>query len=314
MKDLPHQTDFKVFTINETWYCPIRCSYCHVTKKADLSDKTILSKANLRIACSQAKGYDFDEYRFSGGEPTVIKDKLFEDANIVREIAGRKPVLLTSGYGLSEEWCRNAENLFSNIYISSESPILPYHKKINPDLIVELIKNYSSKKVPLKLGLTLIRPEGYKQLYDIFSYFYEGTNYKSFPQLSSPSLKDYVHPTSNQLEHLQTETEKIFLDYGIIPFYFACFIGTSLFYGEKIDRYVVNVNPDGQYSPFNSISEALDNEILASLKRKNERRECVNCEWADSCNPWDTGVDAPDAQLCQVRKAIFSGIYKGLSR
>lgn len=306
-------TDLTVLTMNETWYCPVRCGYCHITQKASLMDKKTLSTLALIKVCKEAKKYGFKEYRFSGGEPTVIGDKLFEHAKIVLKIVGKKPILLTSGYNLSEEWCEKAVNLFSAIYVSLESPIKPLHSLIRTDDILHFIREYSSDELPLKLGCTLIRPESYKHLYHIFSYLYEGTHGTSFPQLSSPTLKDYIAPTQTQLKYLQAETAKIYADYGIVPWYFSDIIGSVLHMKDRANRYVANLNPDGAFYPYSSLADALNQEILIKQKSLSERRpNCIKCEWFDCCNPFDNGIKIPYSNLCSLRKTLFQGILNGL--
>jgi len=306
--------DLTVFTINETWFCPIKCKYCHIRNKASLLDKTVLSTENLIEGCNQAKKLQFKEYRISGGEPTIIGEKLFYDAKIIKKIVNKKPSLLTSGFFLSDIWCENASNLFSNIFISAESPINPYHSHTNPNQITNLIKERSSKKLPLKFGVILIPPTSYKHLYEIFSFFYNGVDGLSYPQISSPSIRSYIQPNHYQLSHLKDQTSRIFRDFGPIPFYFTEFIGPIQTFSNKIKRYVININPDGGFTPYSSAQDALYNKIsdLNSINRHNS--ECKKCNWADCCNPWENRINIPTRQLCKVRISLFEGIFEGLKK
>lgn len=301
-----------ILTLNETWYCPIKCWYCHIRRKASLDNKRELNMENLIKACEKAVELGFNEYRFSGGEPTCVGDRLFEHARKIYEITGNKPSLLTSGYNLSEEWCEKAKNIFTAIYISVEDPIDPYHKVTDPDTILNFIKNFSSKQLPLKLGLTLIKPESYEHIYDTYSYLFKGTGKKCFPQLSSPYIYKYKIPTLNQVKDLCTETKKIFSEYGAIPFYFSEYIGAFPLSRKKIYRHVVNLNPDGTFYPFSSIDEALSQTTLRRKEQLNAREDCKICEWFDFCNPIDEHMKIHYSDLCFIRKSVFEAILEGL--
>ncbi|MCP4605115.1 MAG: hypothetical protein GY847_32090, partial [Proteobacteria bacterium] len=76
-------------------------------------DKGVLAAEDLIRECKSGAKYGVKEYRFSGGEPTTIGDKLFEYAEIVYDITGQKPTLLTSGVGISNRWLKKAANKFS---------------------------------------------------------------------------------------------------------------------------------------------------------------------------------------------------------
>lgn len=301
-----------ILTLNETWYCPLKCWYCHIRRKASLDDKRELDTKDLIKACEETVELGFDEYRLSGGEPTCIGDRLFEHAEKVYEITGKKPALLTSGYNLSEEWCDKAKNIFSGIYISVENPIDPYHKVTDPDILLHFIKDFSSKQLPLKLGLTLIKPESYGHLYDIYSYLLKGTDKRCFPQLSSPYIHEHKIPTLNQVKALCIETRKIFSEYGTVPFYFSEYIGVFPLSRKKINRHVVNLNPDGTIYPYSSIREALSCTISSRVEQLNKRTDCKTCEWFDFCNPIDEHMDVHYSDLCFIRKAIFEAMLEGL--
>jgi MoaA/NifB/PqqE/SkfB family radical SAM enzyme len=307
--------DITVLTINETWYCPVKCPYCHITLKASLEDTRKLETEDLISACKEANRIGINQYRFSGGEPTIVGETLFEHAKIVTKITGKKPLLLTSGFNLSEEWCSEARNLFSGIYISAESPIKPFHSVIKPEKILHFIKQYSTKSLPLQLGITLIKPECYPKLYEIFSYLYEGADRKTIPQLSSPSLKNYISPTMSQLRYLKEETEKIFANFGIIPYYFSEFVGSLLHIRDKANRFVINLNPYGKFHPFSSLKEGLQRQVTLRKRIMFEKIEkCRECAWKDCCHTFDGGIinKIPYFSICSTRKTIYQGILDGL--
>ncbi|MBZ0099552.1 MAG: radical SAM protein, partial [Taibaiella sp.] len=132
--------DVTVLTFNLTWNCPVRCSYCYRTLSVSRGHKKILSKEDLIRECHIAKEYGIREYRFSGGEPIVIGDTLFEYADMVYEITGYKPVVMTSGYGIDDTWLKKARNKFTGVAISVENPLAPLQTVVNNRNILDLIR------------------------------------------------------------------------------------------------------------------------------------------------------------------------------
>ena len=129
-----------VLTISLTWNCPVKCDYCHITSKASLDDKEIISRENLIQELKIAIDNNIDEIRFSGGEPVVIGDKLFEYADIVYDITGKKTNLLTSGIGINSKWLSKAKNKFLGIYVSVENPIEQYQTVVNNASILNSLR------------------------------------------------------------------------------------------------------------------------------------------------------------------------------
>ncbi|WP_081703112.1 radical SAM protein [Desulfuromonas sp. TF] len=305
---------YKILTLNMTWLCPVKCPYCHVERKASLKDDHYLDKADLVRACKEALSLSFNEFRFSGGEPTSAGDKLFDYARTVFDITGVKPSILTSGVYINENWIRKSSGLFSSIYISVENPLHPFHEVVDVNLILKYIKEYSSEETPLRFGLTLVGPESYKNLFEIFESLYEGCGQKCWPQLTSPYLRSFVKPTKKELKALSVETQKIFRKYGAIPCYFLAFTGDKVFEKEHAYRQVANLNPDGSYEKFYSLKQLINHKkekLNKSIKKRSTF--CQNCDWKDCCSPFSEDLELNMcASYCDVRRALFDGMLDGL--
>lgn len=305
--------DFSVLTINVTWRCPVKCSYCHITMKASLDDAHVLSKKDLIQELTLAKKYNFSEYRFSGGDPVVIGDTLFEYADIVFDITGHKPGLLTSGIGINDRWMEKAKGKFGGIYISVENPLQPIQKVVDNNHVLRLIRNFSSDELPFRYGLTLIESHHFANMVEIFDVLFENSNFMYMPQLDYPCIKNYEKPNSQHLHDAYSSTRSIFSKHGIIPYYFVNLIGSPVLLSEDIQRVVVNIHPDGKYDIYDSLLEGWRYAYKLKIYAQNQQQKsntCQKCEWIDSCKFHEGGRVQYD--WCDLRMALFQGIYDGL--
>lgn len=304
--------DWTVININVTWFCPVHCSYCHVTTKASHEDRLILSPEKLIAECKVGADLGVKEYRFSGGEPASLGDRLFEYADIVFEYTGKKPAVLTSGVYLNDDWLKKARGKFSGIYISVENPLSPLQTVVDSTKVLRIIKDNFSDDLPIKYGVTLITAPQFKNISQIFDLFYKNVDQTFMPQFDYPCLKDFTSPTKEELEDIACETTKLFKKYGLIPFYFVDVIGSLLFLKEKFLRVVVNLNPDGTYDINDSMLNAFKMKyswLDYSFNRQQNSPACQKCEWFDTCRYHSIGLMY---DWCNLRGALFGGMYEGL--
>ncbi len=307
-----HKKDWTVLNINVTWFCPVKCKYCHITSKGSREDKRFLAKKDLIKECRVGKQYGIKEYRFSGGEPLSLGDKLFEYADIVYKMTNKKPAVLTSGVYINEDWLQKARGKFSGIYISIENPLEPMQTIVNNKNIMKIIRENFSDEIPLRYGLTLLTASHFKNIEKIFDILYNNVNKSFMPQLEYPCLKNFIIPTRKELNDIIFATKTLFQKYEIVPYYFVNVIGSLFFLNQDLFRVVVNLNPDGKYDIYNSMIEAFKNKyrwLNYTLRRQSESDTCQKCEWIDCCKHHGIGLMF---DWCELRKAIFEGIYTGL--
>lgn len=315
--EIPKVNYTTLLSINVTWYCPVKCSYCHILFKASHRDKTILSKRVLKQEVINARNLGIEDIRFSGGEPIAIGNKLFEYAKIVFDNFGKKPSILTSGIGINDEWLRKASGLFSGILISVENPFNPLQFVTNADKLLRQIKENHSKELPLYPGLTIVHPSDFNKLPEIFDYIYDATDQISYPQLGSLSHRDFKTLSKEELHNLESSTEKIFTKYGYLKYYFTDFIGSLDLSLKNTRRIVVNLNPNGLYGFHRNLMEAIENK-----KRSEESNDiaqklsplCNKCRWNDICNYHLTSLGEIRYDWCDVRLALWKGITKGIEK
>lgn len=276
-------------------------------------DQAILSRDDLIQESAIGKQYGIKEFRFSGGEPLAIGDKLFEYADVVYDITGKKPVVLTSGFGITERWLQKARNKFASIAVSVENPLEPLQTVVNNRAILKVIRDNTSEELPLEYGLTLVTAPHFKNIETIFDVLYENIDGRFMPQLDYPCLGNFVVPTPEELHDLQRATRSLFKKYGIIPYYFVYMIGSILWLEQDINRIVLNLHPNGVYQIYDSMLERWQVEYkwLNYLRKQQLLSEtCKECEWLDVCRHhpyWMLRYD-----WCGLRKAIFQGMYDGL--
>ena len=305
--------DISVLTINLTWFCPVRCPYCYRAASTDQSNKKVLSEEDLIRECRLAARYGIQEYRFSGGEPLSIGDRLFEYADIVYDLTGKKPVVMTSGYGINDEWLKKARNKFSAIAISVENPLNPLQKVVNNRRILDIIRDNTSDEVPLTYGLTLVTADYFKHIVEIFELLYENVDRKFMPQLDYPCLRTFSRPTRVQLMDIRESTKVLFSRYGVIPYYFVYLVGSLVWLEPDCRRININLEPEGNYQIYDSLLERWQVEYRWQnyvLEQQQSSSICRKCEWLDSCKHhpfWELRYE-----WCGLRKAIFEGMYEGL--
>jgi len=125
------------FSISITGRCNANCSYCHFygmrSKETikeiwkDIDDETYRLYINFlkRIKNALPKNVDL-QYRFSGGEPLVLKDRLFELADYGYKKTGIPPYILTNGLGITKNWVEKAKkHHIKYLFVSLENPFNP---------------------------------------------------------------------------------------------------------------------------------------------------------------------------------------------
>lgn len=301
--------DIIELTFNLTWNCPIKCDYCYRSRINDNRSPVVLTEENLRRECEKAVQLGISQYRFSGGEPLSIGPQLFDYADIVFDITGIKPILLTSGYLITNEWLQKARNRFSSIAISVDNP-LKYDKSKK---ILEMIRENTSDELPLTYGVTLIEPDYFDCIYDLFSYMYGYVDKKFMPQLDYPCLGNFIQPSQTQLHDLTINTKSIVKKYGLIPYYFVYLVGSPLWIKSNIQRFVLNLHPEGNYQIYDKMEDRLEVEYRWReyiLSQQEQSNLCQSCDWVSVCKHhplWDIRYD-----WCELRKAIFEGMLSGL--
>lgn len=155
------------FTITSTDRCNAACTYCHYYSaggkaakrnggtqrklfRSDIDDATL--EAYFRfIAYFKMKHRNSNIfYRFLGGDPMVLGNRLFEIADRGYKMVGIKPYMLTAGKALSATWIEKAQqSALSHARVSLENPLNPDPGAPNPFAVLEKIKTQNFMKIVL---------------------------------------------------------------------------------------------------------------------------------------------------------------------
>ena len=121
------------FTVTVTERCQSKCTYCHFFSGSrpredyqrdispELFDVYMLFIKKWREEVNPAASY-----RFSGGDPLVLGDRLFVLSQQAYDIVGVKHYLLTNGSALDASIVEKAKkSSISHFYVSLENPLSP---------------------------------------------------------------------------------------------------------------------------------------------------------------------------------------------
>lgn len=104
------------FSIILTSKCNLNCSYCHFFSKHDRANALDLPENLLDDYLNFIKYFNKhtiskNSVRFSGGDPIILGDKLFEIADKTYKITNLKPFILTGGKGINKDWINKAQKV-----------------------------------------------------------------------------------------------------------------------------------------------------------------------------------------------------------
>jgi sulfatase maturation enzyme AslB (radical SAM superfamily) len=219
------QSNF-TFTITSTDRCNVACTYCHYYSaggkaakrnggtsrrlfRSDIDDDTLGGYFQFIAYFKNKYPRTNVFYRFSGGDPMVLGDRLFEMAARGYDIVGAKPYMLTAGKALNEKWVEKAKrSALSHARVSLENPLNPDPGAPNPHLVLSKIKALNSEQFPLQLGLTVVRNQDFAKLYEICDYVYQEIGI--LPNLAEINYDQFVVPTDQEIEDFQENIYKIF--------------------------------------------------------------------------------------------------------
>lgn len=324
LSDLSDREKIYTFSVGVTGRCNASCSYCHYynnrNKKSvayDISDEQFVSYMKfIKYWCERLDG--ITSYRFSGGEPLVLGDRLFNLSKIGFEVTGIKPFILTNGKGLTRDWVNKAiDGNISHVFVSIENPINPAKGAPNPLKIADYINEYNSEKLPIIPGVCVVPNNCFKNLYEICEWFYNKLG--RIPLVSEVNYSSYITPTEDEWLALKENFSAIIKDFfpktrlnlfsSVIPEYS---------YDGK-DPYVFDLNLENSHRMNNSNYMDKLNSFIKHLKNVNYPKlycEEYECPWIEHCNniKWYWNGDIGNCSAPKIEdycrfKRMFSDIY-----
>lgn len=293
------------FTITSTDRCNAACTYCHYysaggkaahrtggTKRSlfrsDIDDETLDSYFRFISYFKQKYPESNVFYRFSGGDPMVLGDRLFTIARRGYDIIGLRPYMLTAGKALSEKWIEKAkQSALSHACVSLENPLNPDPGAPNPHVVLEKIKTLNSDQFPLMLGLTVVRNQDFAKLYEVCEYVYQKVGI--LPNLAEINYDQFVVPTDQEIEDFQENIYKIFKRWinetrinifsYISPEIYADHGGATSYLVE------LDINDPYKIKETNDFDEIIDKIISFQENYSYPKSNCPEkqCPWQKNC-------------------------------
>lgn len=325
-----HTAEKKIYTFNTvvTGRCNTACSYCHfyATRERksvayDISDELFEIYMNFIKRWSE-RVEGITSYRFSGGDPMVLGDRLFSLSNTAYQTTGIKPFMLTAGKRLSRKWVTAAQEAsIGHVFVSIENPISPDPTAPDPNKVISAIKNFSSEKMPIVPGVCVVPRNVYKHLPEICDWFYEHIGL--IPLICEVNYAPYESPSDEELDDLSKAIEVILAKYfDKTPLNLFSSVVPEYAYGG-FDPYLSDLSLDNHHGlTLDKIDEKID-EMLAHIESVNYPRLVCNnksCDWQEFCTNtkwyWQgDGRNEPEVKLrdyCRHKKAISGAFYRTL--
>ncbi|BCQ30296.1 hypothetical protein NK8_84870 (plasmid) [Caballeronia sp. NK8] len=309
-----------------TGRCNAACTYCHYylshdrkSYSYDISDElfeTYLSFINL---WKQEVG-GILSYRFSGGDPAVLGDRLFELANIADRKTGIRPFVLTAGKKMDAEWVSKARaSALSHVTVSIENPVRPDKGAPNPFKVVRSIARFDSVALPIIPGVCVVPNDCFKHLYEICRWFYEELG--AIPSIAEANYGAYCSPTEQEWQELGDNLSRVIGDFlRKTPLSLFGSVAPELTFGGR-DAYICDLDLENSYR---MTSENVPSKVSQVLKRLTETNYpqlgCASstCPWWESCentkwywqgdakNPRDVKV----SDYCRLKRLLSDAFVR----
>lgn len=316
------------FSVTVTGRCNTACSYCHYyatrDRKSvayDISEEQFAAYMdfirywNETIDCQTY-------YRFSGGDPMVLGDRLFDLASTGLRKTGLRPFVLTAGKNLSAAWVNKArQSPISHVFVSVENPIRPDKHAPNPFKVAEAIRNFTAPEMPIVPGVCVVSNDCFKYLYQICEWFFKELG--RIPLICEVNYEPYISPTEDEWLALEEALPAVIKDFfpktqlnlfsSIVPEYA---------YGGK-DPYVFDLNLENSHGIDAGNYRSKLSGFIQHLETANyPRLDCsqIECPWHEFCQntKWYWQGDRRNSRAtklldyCRFKRVISDAYYRVL--
>ena len=320
----------KLYTINigVTGRCNAACSYCHyyLARKRkevayDISDELFDTYIDF-VAHWIESIPDRTTYRFSGGDPLVLGDRLFGLADRAFARTSVKPFVLTSGKDLSEAWVQKAaRSSISHLFVSIENPVSPARGAPNPHKVARAIRELNSPSLPIVPGVCVVPNNCFKHLHAICCWFYGELG--RIPVISEINYSAYNSPAEAEWNDLSVNLERIIRDFHHkTPLNLFCGVSPELAYGTT-DPCIFHLGLENAYGMNReNVREKLTVVAEKLIAGNHPRLSCPNthCDWWEFCGNtlwyWQGDKNNPRekklADYCRFKRLLNDAYYRVL--
>lgn len=330
LKNFLQEEDIWALSITITGRCNCNCSYCHYyayrdRKKYNFDMPEDLFKNYVRlIKIIQKKYHKKLQVRFSGGEPLVLGDKLFEYCKYLYQETGLKPYILTNGKALDNKIIEKAQkSKVSAFLVSVENPFDESEGAPSTKETLQKIATLDNNVVRVLPAVVVVKNEYFHKLIDICDYFYERIG--TLPVISELTFHAFQSPTEEQLKALYENVKNIAQKYyGVAPIRIFPYISPEL-YASGDKNYLNELDIENTIGINESNAEEIAPLLLKKLENSYNQYDCPNnqCDWYEDCKiiKWlwffdgesitNTGTNRLK-DYCLMKKAINGGLFDGI--
>jgi MoaA/NifB/PqqE/SkfB family radical SAM enzyme len=318
----------RLFTFNVvvTGRCNAACTYCHYylqhDRKAvayDIADEQFdVYMDFIAYWLEQVPGYT--RFRFSGGDPMVLGERLFALAERGYARTGVAPFILTAGKALNERWVTKArESRISHVFVSVENPLAPDPGAPNPIKVVTAIGELDSPDLPIVPGVCVVPNELFGQLYEICAWFYERIG--RIPVIHEINYDAYRRPTEDQWRALERNVARVYREfYRVTPLNLFPSVSPELGYGA-FDPYIFELDLENTYEMTADNYRAKLGDVTGRLIDSNYpvlRCPQTGCDWWEFCDNtkwyWQgdrfNSKQAKLSDYCRFKRLLNDAFYR----
>lgn len=325
---LGRQERNRIFTVSIeiTGRCNSTCSYCHFFATRDRKEYGYdISPALFDNYMKFIKYWKENvkgelSFRFSGGEPLVLGDKLFDYSNHAFKVTGIKPFILSVGKTLDKEWVEKAKtNSISHVFVSIENPINPDKGAPDPNKTIKKIKELNSVELPILAGVCVVPNSNFKDLKKTCDWFYENLGY--IPSIAEINYDVYVSPTEHEWRALEENLHLIYQTYyGKTNLNLFHSVSPELSY-QGNDPYLFSLDLENSYGITDSNQSEKIVSVINNLEGLNyPSLNCQNtsCDWWEFCDntKWYWQGDNNNSKnekiknYCRFKRLLNDAFYK----
>ena len=319
--------DIWALSITVTGRCNCNCSYCHFyarhKKQAfnDISDT--LFNQYIKVIKEIKSHYHANlQVRFSGGEPLILGDRMFELASRLYEQTGIDIYILSNGLLINEDVIRKSKaNHIKAFLVSIENPFDVSSGAPDPDSVLDIIKRYDSLDVRVLPAIMVIRNNHFKDMPQIADYVYQRIG--CLPSFAEINYQGLERITANQLQEFRSAIYQIASKYlHKTPIKIFPYLSPEL-YIPGVRNYLTELDMENTIAcgSNENVIENLYNKLLHSY-RKNPCTDS-SCEWYEDCQiiKWlwidefkGKTLTSEDrhAIFCNLRKALNESLYQAI--
>lgn len=316
------RNDTLCLSIIVTNRCNLRCSYCHYCSRispqlrnADIED-TVFDRYLTLIDWIKSHLHRNVQVRFSGGEPLVLGERLYQLADRASRRLGVGVHVLTNGALLNSAVVRSAAECGISAFLASiENPFDIDKGSISPTVVLNNIGTLASTSVAILPAVVIVRNHLFSRLPELADYFFDRIGV--VPTISEMNFGAYVPPTQPELRQLREAVKVVVTKYvGRSPLVLFPYIVPELAYCFE-NRYLLEFGLVPRRSNFLSCSiDECVTEVVRCLANAYPRVNCrrYECAWHHNCRraKWLWLSKMPD--YCAFKRAISQGYYEAITR